>query len=133
MAKTKVLQKIITIIDGKFADIETLDNSILMETVGVAMAIDKLRESLNRVESHLNDREFEKASHVGYQEVAYNFVYVQRTLAGLQTAVYQKEALISNIAQEANTSYEDVAPYVDHKMKSAVKKSVFPAKKDNAE
>jgi hypothetical protein len=57
---------------------------------------------------------------------------VQRTLAGLQTAVYQKEALISNIAQEANTSYEDVAPYVDHKMKSAVKKSVFPAKKDNA-
>jgi predicted DNA-binding ArsR family transcriptional regulator len=132
MAKTKVLQKIITIIDGKFADIETLDNSILKETVGVAMAIDKLRESLNRVESHLNDREFEKASHVGYQEVAYNFVYVQRTLAGLQTAVYQKEALISNIAQEANTSYEDVAPYVDHKMKSAVKKSVFPAKKDNA-
>jgi len=132
MAKTKVLQKIITIIDGKFADIETLDNSILKETVGVAMAIDKLRESLNRVESHLNDREFEKASHVGYQEVAYNFVYVQRTLAGLQTAAYQKEALISNIAQEANTSYEDVAPYVDHKMKSAVKKSVFPAKKDNA-
>jgi hypothetical protein len=58
MAKTKVLQKIITIIDGKFADIETLDNSILKETVGVAMAIDKLRESLNRVESHLNDREF---------------------------------------------------------------------------
>ena len=89
MAKTKVLQKIITIIDGKFADIETLDNSILMETVGVAMAIDKLRESLNRVESHLNDREFEKASHVGYQEVAYNFVYVQRTLAGLQTLTSQ--------------------------------------------
>ena len=133
MAKTKVLQKIITIIDGKFADIETLDNSILMETVGVAMAIDKLRESLDKVESHLDDREFEKASHAGYQDVAHNFVYVQRTLAGLQTAVYQKEALISNIAQEANTSYEDVAPYVDHKMKSAVKKSVFPAKKDNAE
>jgi hypothetical protein len=133
MAKTKVLQKIITIIDGKFADIETLDNSILMETVGVAMAIDKLRESLDRVESHLDDREFEKASHAGYQEVAHNFVYVQRTLAGLQTAVYQKEALISNIAQEANTSYEDVAPYVDHKMKSAVKKSVFSAKKDNTE
>jgi len=126
-------KKIITIIDGKSADIETIDNIILMETVGVAMAIDKLRESLDKVESHLDDREFEKASHAGYQDVAYNFVYVQRTLAGLQTAAYQKEALISNIAQEANTSYEDVAPYVDHKMKSAVKKSVFPAKKDNAE
>jgi hypothetical protein len=88
------LQKIITIIDGKSADIETIDNTILMETVGVVMAIDKLRESLDKVESHLDDREFEKASHVGYQDVAHNFVYVQRTLAGLQTAVYQKEALI---------------------------------------
>ena len=74
MAKTKVLQKIITIIDGKFADIETLDNSILMETVGVAMAIDKLRESLDRVESHLDDSAFEKASYAGYQEVAYTLL-----------------------------------------------------------
>ena len=130
MVKKIDLQKIITIIDGKSADIETIDNNILMETVGVAMAIDKLRESLDKVESHLDDREFEKASHVGYQDVAYSFVYVQRTLAGLQTAAYQKEALISNIAQEANTSYEDVAPYVDQKMQSAVKKSVVSAKKD---
>jgi hypothetical protein len=133
MAKKVDPQKIITIIDGKSADIETIDNNILMETVGVAMAIDKLRESLDKVESHLDDREFDKASHVGYQDVAHNFVYVQRTLAGLQTAAYQKEALISNIAQEANTSYEDVAPYVDHKMQTAVKKSVSPAKKDDTE
>ena len=133
MVKKIDLQKIITIIDGKSADIETIDNTILMETVGVAMAIGKLRESLNKVESHLDDREFEKVSHVGYQDVAHNFVYVQRTLAGLQTAAYQKEALISNIAQEANTSYEDVAPYVDHKMQTAVKKSVFPAEKDKTE
>jgi hypothetical protein len=133
MTKKNDQQKIISIIDGKSADIETLDNNILMETVGVAMSIDKLRESLDSVESHLNDREFEKASHVGYQEVAHDFVYVQRTLAGLQAAAHQKEALISNIAQEANTSYEDVAPYVDQKMQSAVKKSVVTAKKDKTE
>ena len=51
------------IIDGKSADIETIDNNILMETVGVAMAIGNLRESLDKVESHLDHREFEKASH----------------------------------------------------------------------
>jgi len=133
MTKKNDQQKIISIIDGKSADIETLDNNILMETVGVAMSIDKLRESLDSVESHLNDREFEKASRVGYQEVAHDFVYVQRTLAGLQAAAHQKEALISNIAQEANTSYEDVAPYVDQKMQSAVKRSVVSAKKDKTE
>lgn len=126
-------QTIISIIDGKSADIETLDNNILMETVGVAMAIDKLRDSLDSVELHLNDREFEKASHVGYQEIAHNFVYVQRTLAGLQAAAHQKEALISNIAYEANTSYEDVAPYVNDKMQSAVKKSVVTVNEDKTE
>jgi hypothetical protein len=41
----------VTIIDGKSADIETIDNTISMETVGVA--IGKLRESLDKVESHL--------------------------------------------------------------------------------
>jgi len=40
------LQKIISIIDSKSADIETLDDDIMMEVVGVAMALDKLRESL---------------------------------------------------------------------------------------
>ena len=63
MVKTIDLQKIITIIDGKSADIETIDNTILMETVGVAMAIGNLLNSLDKVESHLDDREFEKASH----------------------------------------------------------------------
>ena len=58
---------------------------------------------------------------------------MQRTLAGLQTAAYQKEALISNIAQEANTSYEMSLLNVDQKMQTAVKKSVSPVKKDKAE
>jgi hypothetical protein len=55
-------QKIITIIDGKSADIEPIDSTILMETVGDAMAIGNLRDSFDKVESHLDDREFEKAS-----------------------------------------------------------------------
>lgn len=79
---------------------------------------------------HMNEREFEKPFHVGYQEVAHNFVYVQRTLAGLQTAAHQKEAFISDITQEANATYEDVAPYVEKKMQTAVKKSASRTKKD---
>jgi hypothetical protein len=123
-------QKIISIIDNKTTAIEIIDNDIMMETVGVDMALDKLRGALDMMETHMNEREFEKASHVGYQEVAHNFVYVQRTLAGLQTAVHQKEALISDIAREANVAYEDVAPYVEKKMQTAVKKSASRTKKD---
>lgn len=130
MAEKDNQQKIISIIDGQTAAIETLDNDIMMETVGVAMALDKLRESLDMIETHLNEREFEKASHVGYQELAHNFVYVQRTLAGLQTTVHKKESLISDIAQKANAAYEDVAPYVEKTMQSVVKKLALSAEKD---
>ena len=123
MANEIDLQKIFSVLDGKGDEIEMLDDNMLMETVGVAMALDALRESLDQVKTHLDNREFEKASHVGYQEVAHNFVYVQRTLAGLQTAAHHKEAFISNIARQACVAYEDVAPCVEQKMQSSVKKS----------
>jgi hypothetical protein len=123
MANEIELQKIFSILDGKTDEIERLDENMIMETVGVAMSLAALRESLDKVESHLDNREFEKASHVGYQEVAHNFVYVQRTLAGFQTAAHQKEAFICKIAHEASVAYEYVAPCVEQKMQSSVKKS----------
>ncbi|NOU15692.1 MAG: hypothetical protein HOO92_17315 [Methylococcaceae bacterium] len=122
MAINNNQQKILTLVEGKAADIQTIDNNLLMEKAAVAMAIAKLRETLDKLEGHLNDREFQKASHVGYDELAHHFVYVQRTLAGLQTAAYQKEGLISNIAQEASAAYEEVAPHVDQKMQMAEKR-----------
>lgn len=124
-------QQIAVLVDARTAAIEELDDSILMETVGVAMALDKLRESLDKVAAHLDSREFEKASHVGYQDVAHSFVFSQRTLAGLQTAVDQKEALITRIAEAAHAAYKDVAPHVEKRMQSAVKKSRVPVTHDN--
>ncbi|MGZ8096643.1 MAG: hypothetical protein ACXWUD_10425 [Methylosarcina sp.] len=124
-----VTQQILSIVDEQIDAIETLDSGMMMETVSVAMALDKLRESINLLETHLNEREFEKASHIGYQELAHNFVYVQRTLAGLLTINHQKDSLISSITQKAHAAYEDVAPYVEKKMQSAIKKSANPTKK----
>lgn len=115
-------QQIVSAIDNRAADIETMDNNILMEIAGVSMALDKLREALNQVAFHVNDREFEKASHVGYQDLAHSFVYVQRALAGLQSAAHQKEALIIDIAMVVNTAYENVAPHVEKRMASSAKR-----------
>lgn len=106
-------QEIIAIVDKQSDAIEALNNDLMMATVGVAMALDELRKSINLIEAHLNQREFEKASQVGYQELANHFVYVQRTLAGIQTSVHRKEELISEIALIAKTAYEDVAPFVE--------------------
>ena len=116
-------QNIEAIVEEQSALIEEMDNDIMMEHVGVAMALDKLRDALNLLEAHLDEREFEKASSVGYNEVAHNFVYVQRTLSGLQTSVFKKESLISGVAQKASAAYEDVTPFVEKKMQSSIKKS----------
>jgi hypothetical protein len=115
--------KILSLINAKAAAIEALDDALMMEVVGVTMALDELRKALDLLEAHLDERAFEEASRVGYQDVAHHFVYMQRTLAGLQTVTHQKEALISTLAQEANVAYENVVPYVEEKMQSALKKN----------
>lgn len=116
-------QSILSLVDAEMAAIEALDEALIMEVVGVTMALDELRKALDVLEAHLDERAFEEASQVGYQDVAHHFVYLQRTLAGLQTAEQQKAALISTLAQEANAAYENVAPYVEEKMQSALKKT----------
>lgn len=121
-------QKIAEIVNSKLDDIKALDEALIIEVSGVAIAIDKLRSAVSLVEAHLNDRLFEQASQVGYQEVSQEFVFLQRTLAGLQSATHKKEALISDITLAASVAlnisvaYEDVQPYVDQVMHSSVKK-----------
>jgi benzoyl-CoA reductase/2-hydroxyglutaryl-CoA dehydratase subunit BcrC/BadD/HgdB len=115
-------KKIISLVGEQSAAIKNIDSDIMMETVGVAMAIGKLREAIDKLEANLNAREYEQASHIGYNDVAHNFVYLQRTLAGLSTIDHQKDSLISSIAQKAHAAYEDVAPYVEKEMSSSVKK-----------
>ncbi|NOT13508.1 MAG: hypothetical protein HOP23_17065 [Methylococcaceae bacterium] len=72
MANITDPQKIRSIIDGKSAEIKAIDNDMIMETVGGSMSLDKLRESIERIETHLDDREFEKALQLGYRELAHN-------------------------------------------------------------
>ena len=72
--------------------------------------------TLDKVAEHLKNREYEKASQAGYQEVAHNFIFLQRTLGGLQTAEYRKQSFISEIAMAAKAAYEEVAPQVENRI-----------------
>jgi len=114
---------ITSVIEKRKKEIEEIDEYLMSETVSVAMALDSLRKALNQVNTHINNREIEKASSCGYNEVASEFVYVQRALAGLQIAEQKKQSFISDIALQTKSSYEDVAPYVNEKLIFSVKKS----------
>lgn len=96
-----------------------LDDEFFGEVVGVAQAIDALRTALKQISAALDSRQFEKASAIGYRKVAEDFVFLQRTLGGLQGACLHKEKLVSDLAFALRCPYEDVLPKVDARMQSA--------------
>jgi hypothetical protein len=87
--------------------------------VGVAQAIDALRRALSKISVALDARQYEKASALGYEEVASEFVFLQRTLGGLQGACLEKERLVQELAFALRCPYEDVLPRVDALLASA--------------
>jgi hypothetical protein len=107
------------LIASKRKELAVLDDEFFGEVVGVAQAIAELRKALNEISALLERRQFEKASHVGYGKVATEFVFLQRTLAGLQGASLHKEKLVSDLALALRCPYEDVLPKVDALMRSA--------------
>jgi hypothetical protein len=100
-------------------DLAALDDEFFAEVVGVAQAIDGLRRALSKVSLALDARQYEKASALGYQEVASEFVFLQRTLGGLQGACVEKERLVQDLAFALRCPYEDVLPKVDALLVSA--------------
>lgn len=116
MSENKIEQAIA----DAMAEIAAVDELLMMEVVGVAQALSQLKEALDKVDECLDKRDFSKASDLGYADVASEFIFLQRTLAGLQSAEHQKEGLISKIVMKANArSYEEVEPFVNAKMDSA--------------
>ena len=100
-------------------ELAALDDGFFAEVVGVAQAIDALRKALSKLSSALDARQYEKASELGYEEVASEFVFLQRTLGGLQGACLEKERLVQDLAFALRCPYEDVLPKVDALLASA--------------
>jgi hypothetical protein len=112
--------KILGAIENSKARIEAVDNGIVGETIGVSQALSDLRKSLDDIEACLDQRAFSEASSIGYNDVATAFVFLQRTLGGLQQAQYEKEQLASDIALQSGVGvYEEVAPFVDDVLASS--------------
>jgi len=107
------------LVGSKRRELAALDDEFFGEVVGVAQAIDALRMALKQISSALDSRQFEKASAIGYGKVAEGFVFLQRTLGGLQGACLHKEKLVADLAFALRCPYEAVLPKVDARMQSA--------------
>jgi len=104
-------------VDEAKEHIHDVDMSIVGHVAGLSQAMDELRQGLDKIDECINQRKYEKPSGIGYNEVAHSFVFLQRALAGLQGAVHDKEALISNLVMKSRAnSYEEVEPFVHEAM-----------------
>ena len=124
MSNTAIQQAI----EESMDDIKARDDALMMEVVGVTQAIDHLRKALDQVEACLDTRDFFKASSLGYNDVATEFIFLQRTLGALQYQADAKSELVTDIAVRSGVGvYEEVAPFVDDVMQST--KALTPEQK----
>ncbi len=107
----------------KKSEIRKINDSFFGEVIGVSQAIGELKESLEAISKCLDERQFEKASQLGYTEVASAFIFLQRALGGLNDTNGRKQELIQDVGLEVGKDhkdirYEEVALFVESGMES---------------
>ncbi|KZX91686.1 MULTISPECIES: hypothetical protein [unclassified Sulfitobacter] len=56
------------VLDARTGELETVDQAMMGEVVGVAQAVGDLRKALDELDGQLDARRFEKAAALGYQD-----------------------------------------------------------------
>jgi len=105
-----------SILTARAVELEAIDNTVIGEVVGVSQSIGELRKALDVLEGLLDERQFEKAAALGYQDIASAFIFLQRTLGGLQSADFNRHAFTSSIAEKLQCAFEDVEPHVSARL-----------------
>ena len=106
------------ILDARAAEIAQLDDTLIMDVAGVAQAADEMRQALDALDQLLNRRAFERAAQLGYRDIASAFVFLQRTLGGLQGSEHDRSGLVSEVAAEMGCTWEEAEPHVTARMAS---------------
>jgi hypothetical protein len=78
-----------------------------LEVSGSLVAIGELRNQLDELERLLTGEEYERASLLGYQEIAVGFVDLQRCLGGVQALTMDEQLLVGEVSRSRGCSEEE--------------------------
>ena len=120
MTNTVNTENIEKIVDELKNEIQLIDETLIHEVVGVAQALGQLKKALDKLDNCLDKREFEKASKLGYEDIASEFIFLQRTLGGLLSSYYEKDKIVQDVALKARVAYEIAEPFVTGQMESLI-------------
>lgn len=112
-----------TILTKNKANIKAIDDAFFGDIIGVAQALNQLKEASEKIGRCIDQREFEKASSLGYSDLSSEFIFLQRCLGGLNHTIGEKEKLIQDVCIELcneldHVSNEEISPLVEQKIES---------------
>lgn len=93
--------------------LQEASDAIIGDVIGLCQAMDLLRKDLDQVSRLIDSRAYEAAAQLGYEGIASNFVFLQRCLGGLQSSCLDRDFLVSELAKQRGTSFDEerVAAY----------------------
>ena len=75
------------IVAGHADKLNDANMALVIESAGVAQAVDTLRKALDKVEQCLNNRQYEEVANLGYRDVSSEYIFLQRTMGALLSSV----------------------------------------------
>jgi hypothetical protein len=82
------------------------------EASSTMSAADELRNQVATLEQALREKDYERASMLGYQEISLAFVELQRCLGGVQALLIDEEIVIGEVSRNRNCSAEEARLYL---------------------
>ncbi|MEM7782153.1 MAG: hypothetical protein AAF939_13190 [Planctomycetota bacterium] len=100
------------IIESFAESLDEVQLQLVIQSAGVAQAIDALRKALDKTERCLRGGKYEEVANLGYRDVSSEFIFLQRTMGAINEDAMQRSSVISDICREAKLAYEVVEPHV---------------------
>jgi hypothetical protein len=98
---------------GKRAkELEEAFMDVIIQSVPVFQCADAMKKSIDEILQAIESDQFERAAALGYDAFCSNFVWMQRTLGGMNDAAMQCSEAISGVAVDCGLAHEQVKPLV---------------------
>ena len=111
-------EQIEQLLDARQAELQNIDDALFGDVIGAAHSIGDIKKALTVIETTIDQRSFEQAAALGYSDIASAFIFLQRTLGGLQSAEHAKAIIVQDICVEVGLPYEAVEPLLNAKLSS---------------
>jgi hypothetical protein len=99
-------------IERRATELEESYMNVLIQAGPVYQCADAMKKSIDDILETIQADQFEKAASLGYRDFAANFIWMQRSLGGMNDAAMKCSEVVSLVALDCHMAFEQVYPLV---------------------